>query len=92
MFRERHCEWVRAKCNWSALNHAPKCPHRKKKFKKALLEGMKLRPSLGPKQFVGKNGKLTGLEVTKCVSVFDENRRFNPKFAKEPNLSFPAIR
>jgi ferredoxin len=41
---------------------------------------MKLRPSLGPRQFVGKSGKLTGLEVIKCVSVFDENKRFNPKF------------
>src|SRR5215469_15317438 len=51
-----------------------------------LLEGMKLRPSLGPKQFIGKEGKLTGLQVIKCVSVFDENKRFNPQF--EPGTEF----
>lgn len=45
-----------------------------------LLEGMTLRPSLGPKKFVGKNGKLIGLEVIQCISVFDESKRFNPKF------------
>jgi NADPH-dependent glutamate synthase beta subunit-like oxidoreductase len=45
-----------------------------------LQEGLKIHPSLGPKQFVGKNGKLTGLETIRCTSVFDANHRFNPVF------------
>ena len=55
-----------------------------------LLEGMKLRPSLGPRQFVGKSGKLTGLEVIKCVSVFDENKRFNPTFEAGTEFVIPC--
>src|SRR5215469_12750096 len=55
-----------------------------------LLEGMKLRASLGPRQFVGQSGKLTGLEVIKCVSVFDENKRFNPKFEAGTEFVIPC--
>ncbi|HEY1472112.1 MAG TPA: FAD-dependent oxidoreductase [Candidatus Acidoferrum sp.] len=62
------------------LESRDEMPASEEEIHEGLLEGMKLRPSLGPKQFVGKNGKLTGLEVTKCLSVFDENKRFNPKF------------
>jgi formate dehydrogenase (NADP+) beta subunit len=43
-------------------------------------EGLKLHPSLGPKQFVGKDGKVTGVETIRCRSVFDEQHRFNPQF------------
>ncbi len=59
-------------------------------IEKGLLEGMKLRPSLGPKKFVGKDGKLTGLEVIQCISVFDENRRFNPKFSPGTESLIPC--
>jgi len=45
-----------------------------------LQEGLKIHPSLGPKQFLGKNGKLSGLETIRCTSVFDANHRFNPVF------------
>jgi ferredoxin len=55
-------------------------PASEEEIEESVLEGIKLRPSLGPKQFVGEKGKVTGLEVTKCISVFDENKRFNPKF------------
>lgn len=43
-------------------------------------EGIILHPGLGPKRFVGANGKVTGLEVLKTIRVFDENRRFSPTF------------
>src|SRR5438874_12038210 len=51
---------------------------------------VKIHPSLGPKQFVGKNGKLTGLEVIRCTSVFDEQKRFNPKFAEGTETILPC--
>lgn len=68
------------------LESREEMPASEEEIHEGLLEGMKLRPSLGPKQFVGKDGKLTGLEVIKCISVFDENKRFNPKF--EPGTEF----
>jgi len=72
------------------LESREEMPASEEEIHEGLLEGMKLRPSLGPKQFVGKNGKLTGLEVTKCISVFDENKRFNPKFAAGTEFIIPC--
>ena len=43
-------------------------------------EGLEIHPSLGPKGFVGKGGKLEGLETIRCSAVFDAQRRFNPVF------------
>jgi NADPH-dependent glutamate synthase beta subunit-like oxidoreductase/ferredoxin len=43
-------------------------------------EGIIFHPSNGPKRAVEKNGVVSGLEVTKVKSVFDDQRRFNPQF------------
>jgi NADPH-dependent glutamate synthase beta subunit-like oxidoreductase len=43
-------------------------------------EGIKLHTSRGPKAVIYEDGYLRGLRTVKCVSVFDETRRFNPKF------------
>jgi len=72
------------------LESRAEMPASEEEIEKGLLEGMKLRPSLGPKQFVGKDGKLTGLEVMQCISVFDENKRFNPKFSPGTESVIPC--
>ncbi len=72
------------------LESRAEMPASEEEIEEGVLEGMKLRPSLGPKQFVGTNGKLTGLEVTKCLSVFDENKRFNPKFEAGTEFVIPC--
>jgi NADPH-dependent glutamate synthase beta subunit-like oxidoreductase len=51
-------------------------------IEEAMEEGIELTTRLGPNRIVGKGGKVTGLEVIEVESVFDENRRFNPKFRK----------
>lgn len=43
-------------------------------------EGIIINNSWGPKRILTENGHVTGVEFKKCISVFDENRRFNPKF------------
>ena len=72
------------------LESRAEMPAAEEEIEEGLLEGMKLRPSLGPKQFVGKDGKLTGLEVLQCLSVFDQNRRFSPKFAEGSESVIPC--
>jgi NADPH-dependent glutamate synthase beta subunit-like oxidoreductase len=62
------------------LESREEMPASEEEIHEGLEEGIHIQPSLGPKQFVGKNGKLIGLEVVRCLSVFDENRRFDPKF------------
>ena len=72
------------------LESRAEMPASEEEIEEGVLEGIKMHPSLGPKQFVGKNGKLTGLEVTKCISVFDENKRFNPKFEAGTEFVIPC--
>jgi NADPH-dependent glutamate synthase beta subunit-like oxidoreductase/ferredoxin len=43
-------------------------------------EGIHLHNRVGPREIIVENGKCKGLRVVKCLSVFDEERRFNPTF------------
>jgi heterodisulfide reductase subunit A-like polyferredoxin len=44
-------------------------------------EGVKMHGCWGPKKILSKGGKVTGLEMMKCVSVYEgEERRFRPQF------------
>jgi thioredoxin reductase/ferredoxin len=55
-------------------------PASKFEVDEALEEGIQIFPRFGPNRILGKDGKVTGLEVIQVESVFDEQRRFNPKF------------
>lgn len=72
------------------LESREEMPAYEEEIEEGLLEGMKLRPSLGPMKFLGKDGKLIGLEVVECVSVFDEDKRFNPKFSPGTEFVIPC--
>jgi NADPH-dependent glutamate synthase beta subunit-like oxidoreductase len=43
-------------------------------------EGLIVHPSLGPQRFLGKGGRVTGVETIRCTSVFDAEHRFNTAF------------
>ncbi len=45
-------------------------------------------PGWGPVEIETEGDKVKGLHVVKCLSVFDENRRFNPKFDEEQKEFF----
>ncbi len=49
-------------------------------IEEALEEGLTIHPRLGPKRIVGRDGRVTGLELIQVARVFDEQRRFNPQF------------
>jgi NADPH-dependent glutamate synthase beta subunit-like oxidoreductase len=63
-----------------SLESLDELPASRFELEEALEEGIELLPRLGPNKILGKNGRVTGLEVVEVASVFDENRRFNPKF------------
>ena len=54
-----------------------------KEVKEAIDEGIVINPSWGPRQIIHKDGRVSGLEFVKCISVFDEEGRFNPIFDDE---------
>jgi formate dehydrogenase beta subunit len=72
------------------LESREEMPASEEEIEEGLVEGIRMHPSLGPKQFVGKNGKLIGLEVIRCTSVFDSNRRFSPTFAPGTETIIPC--
>ena len=43
-------------------------------------EGIKINNGWGVKQILTENNKVSGVVLKKCMSVFDENGRFNPQF------------
>jgi NADPH-dependent glutamate synthase beta subunit-like oxidoreductase len=72
------------------LESREEMPASEEEIEEGLVEGIKIHPSLGPKQFVGQNGKVTGLEVIHCTSVFDAQRRFSPTFAPGTETIIPC--
>jgi formate dehydrogenase beta subunit len=62
------------------LESREQMPAFEEEIEEGMLEGLKLHASLGPKQFVGRDGKVIGLETIRCTSVFDAQNRFNPTF------------
>jgi NADPH-dependent glutamate synthase beta subunit-like oxidoreductase/ferredoxin len=63
-----------------ALESMDELPASDFEIEQALEEGIQLFNRKGPSRIVGKDGKVTGLEVIDVESVFDEEGRFNPKF------------
>ncbi len=63
-----------------ALEDWDELPASELEVEEALEEGIQLFTRTGPNRIIGKDGRVTGLEVIKVASVFDENGRFNPKF------------
>ena len=43
-------------------------------------EGVRLHARRGPLTIEGRDGKVKSFRAVKCLSVFDENKRFSPKF------------
>ena len=72
------------------LESREEMPASEEEIEEGLVEGIRIHPSLGPKQFVGKSGKVTGLEVIRCTSVFDAQHRFSPTFAAGTESVIPC--
>jgi NADPH-dependent glutamate synthase beta subunit-like oxidoreductase/CO/xanthine dehydrogenase FAD-binding subunit len=46
----------------------------------AVAEGVQLMPSWGPYRIITKNGKVTGMELVQCTSVYDDKGKFSPTY------------
>jgi NADPH-dependent glutamate synthase beta subunit-like oxidoreductase len=57
-------------------------PAFEEEVRQALEEGVKVATSLGPKRLLGDGGRVAGVELMRCVCVFDENGAFNPSYAE----------
>jgi len=62
------------------LESREEMPALEEEIAEALSEDIGINNSWGPKRIVVENGRVVGVEFKKCVSVFDANKRFSPKF------------
>ena len=53
-------------------------------------EGAIIHPGWGPREIQMEGNKIKGLKVVRCLSVFDEEKRFNPKFDETDENFFEA--
>ncbi len=56
----------------------------------ALEEGVKIHNSFGVSKILGKNGRVAAVELVRCLSVFDEEGRFNPTFDEKETMQIEA--
>ncbi len=49
----------------------------------AVEEGIRLNPSWGPQEIVGRDGKVASVKLQRCARVFDADGRFAPQFDGE---------
>jgi len=62
------------------LTSKDRMPAQDYEIEEADKEGVVIHPCLGPKQFLVKDGKVTGLETMVCTSVREEDGTFLPKY------------
>jgi formate dehydrogenase (NADP+) beta subunit len=53
-------------------------------------EGVSFTPGWGPKRILSENGAAVGIELVRCVRVFDESRRFSPQFDESQRRTLEA--
>lgn len=61
--------------DWSEM------PASKVEIDEAVEERIQIHTRRGPSRILGENGKVVGFETIDCTSVFDDQKRFSPKFA-----------
>ncbi|HDP74702.1 MAG TPA: 4Fe-4S dicluster domain-containing protein [Bacteroidales bacterium] len=64
----------------TSLESEEEMPADREEIVEAREEGATIIPGWGPVKIEIENDTIKGLHVVKCVSVFDENHRFSPKF------------
>lgn len=65
-------------------------PTLNEEIEEALEEDIVINNSWGPKRIISKDGKVTGIELKKCVSVFDKDKKFNPKYDENKTITVDA--
>lgn len=77
--------------NMYCLESAEEMPAAIDEQEEARYEGIAINNSWGPKQILQEDGNVTGIIFKKCVSVFDENHRFAPKYDENDTIKVQAM-
>jgi glutamate synthase (NADPH/NADH) small chain len=72
----------------TSLEDEEHMPADREEIVEAREEGCEIIPGYGPQEVVIEDGKVKGLKVWKCLSIFDEKGAFNPKFDQSDERIF----
>jgi NADPH-dependent glutamate synthase beta subunit-like oxidoreductase len=72
------------------LESREEMPALDEEIREAEEEHIVIHNSWGPKRILAKDGKVCGVEFKRCVSVFDENKKFNPRYDENDTLTVEA--
>ncbi len=65
-------------------------PASDEEIEEAEAEGISISNGYGPKEILVEDGRVTGVVFKKCVSVFDENHRFAPRYDENDLITVPC--
>lgn len=72
------------------LESAKEMPASPDEVEEAVAEGVTVNNGWGPKRILTEGGKVVGVEFKKCVSVYDANHKFAPKYDENDTITVPA--
>ncbi len=72
------------------LESREEMPAIEEEIDEALEENISINNSYGPVEILTEKGKVSGVVFKKCLSVFDENGAFNPKYDEKDLITVPC--
>ncbi len=72
------------------LESAAEMPASPDEAEEAEQEGIRIQNSWGPASIIVEDGRLKGVKFRRCVSVFDQNRRFAPVYDDSDTIEVEA--
>lgn len=79
-----------AKVDMFCLESRKEMPALDEEVQEAESEDIVINNSWGPKRIIRENGRVVAMEFKKCISVFDENRRFSPQYDEDTTITVKA--
>ncbi|WMM24498.1 FAD-dependent oxidoreductase [Tissierella sp. MB52-C2] len=79
-----------SKVDMFCLESREEMPALDEEVQEAESEDIVINNSWGPKRIITENGRVVAMEFKKCISVFDENKRFNPKYDEDNTITVKA--
>lgn len=74
----------------ACLETCDEMPALLEEVEEALAEGIELTPSCGPSRVLRRDGRVVGMELVTCTSVFDEQACFAPTFDESARSTVEA--
>lgn len=74
----------------ACLESEAEMPAGAEEIARAKEEGIEIMPSWGLSRVISEHGKVTGMELKKCVAVKDANGNFNPSYDEENKVIVSA--